>query len=240
MQSILLKENRKLRNSGQTLIETIVAIAILTTGIIGGLALAIQSLSSSERSSNEIIATNLAREGAEVVRQVRDSNWLDNNLRSCNYIENGQECVREWADFGGAICDCGFLTQCNGFPLAPDFNGTAGLPIICRNYRVEFNPSNGNITMDNRGGFSAGEYLLYKHESGAYNHSSSGGQATDFYRRVRIFREDDSPFSFQNFRIRVESVAWWQGRNCGNVTSENINTSCKVVVEEYLTNWKNY
>jgi len=233
--------------SGQTLIETIVAIAILTTGIIGGLALAIQSLSSSERVTEEIIAINLAREGAEFVRNVRDTNWLQNGFNDCDYIENGQECIPEWADFGGPFCNCSFLFQC----ALLDYNLTAGnsSPFSCRNYYLGWFPDGvpGNMIMYNAGGsFNPGGFNRLNLYNGAYIKGGilfgveAPGALTDFYRRIRIFRDENAPFSGENFRLRVESIVWWQGRGCQDVNSAEINTNCKVVVEEYLTNWKNY
>ncbi|MBX4187287.1 MAG: hypothetical protein KW802_03480, partial [Candidatus Doudnabacteria bacterium] len=63
--------------SGQTLIETLGAIFILVTTLTVGLGLAIYTLSNSENSMREVVAINLARQGIEVVRMMRDSNWLD-------------------------------------------------------------------------------------------------------------------------------------------------------------------
>ncbi|MDP2932547.1 MAG: hypothetical protein Q8N81_00250, partial [bacterium] len=71
------------QSSGQTLIETIVAAGVLTTGIIGGLALAIASLGSSDQAMQQIVATGLAREGVEVVRRIRDANWNAGSLSNC-------------------------------------------------------------------------------------------------------------------------------------------------------------
>lgn len=66
--------------SGQGLMEVIVAIAIITTGITGTVTLTYSNLRSNETSINQIIAANLAREGIEVVRNIRDENWLQGNF----------------------------------------------------------------------------------------------------------------------------------------------------------------
>lgn len=62
---------------GTTLIEALVAILILTLGIIPSFAIILtgNALSSSVR--NNIIASNLAQEGTEVVRAIRDTNWFN-------------------------------------------------------------------------------------------------------------------------------------------------------------------
>ena len=64
------------KNSGQGLIEMIVALGIIIVGVIGSLSLSVVALSSSRESETRVIAANLAREGIEVARNIRDSNWL--------------------------------------------------------------------------------------------------------------------------------------------------------------------
>ncbi len=64
---------------GQGMMEVIVAIAIITTGITGTVTLTYSNLRGNETSINQIIAANLAREGLEVVRNIRDENWLQGN-----------------------------------------------------------------------------------------------------------------------------------------------------------------
>lgn len=67
------------RRRGQSLIEAIVALGIITTAISSALTLAMNSLGAEKDSGASITAGNLAREGVEVVRMVRDSNWLANS-----------------------------------------------------------------------------------------------------------------------------------------------------------------
>src|SRR3989344_2406253 len=71
------------KEKGQTLIETVVALFVLTTGLTAGLSLAIYSFSTTTEISRKIIATGLAREGIEVARRQRDSNWLAGTLSDC-------------------------------------------------------------------------------------------------------------------------------------------------------------
>ncbi len=61
---------------GFTLLETIVAIFVITVGIIGVLSLVTQTISSATFSSHRLIAAYLAQEGIEIVRNIRDTNWL--------------------------------------------------------------------------------------------------------------------------------------------------------------------
>lgn len=66
--------------SGFTLIETLVAITLLTIAIVAPMALASQSLSSAYYARDQIAAFHLAQEALEAVRSVRDGNILNNAL----------------------------------------------------------------------------------------------------------------------------------------------------------------
>jgi len=66
-----------MKRSAQSLIETIVAVGITVMGIVAILAMAAAHLSMGGQSAERVIATNLAREGVELVFAIRNSNWLD-------------------------------------------------------------------------------------------------------------------------------------------------------------------
>lgn len=61
----------------QGLLETIVAIGVITTGLISVIALVISNLTNERETALRYQAINLAREGVELVRNIRDSNWLN-------------------------------------------------------------------------------------------------------------------------------------------------------------------
>src|SRR5262245_35142172 len=64
---------------GQSFIEAMVALTIIITSISSALALVQSSITASRVGGSQIIAANLAREGIEVVRSLRDGNWLSGN-----------------------------------------------------------------------------------------------------------------------------------------------------------------
>lgn len=93
--------NSRYKNQGFTLIEVLISIAVLTIGIVTALGLAISNFNNNRENTSRVMAANLAREGIELIRNLRDSNWLkidSNNVAYC----------------GGSICnyDEG-LTQTN-------------------------------------------------------------------------------------------------------------------------------
>lgn len=64
---------------GFTLVETMIAIAILMLAILGPLTIAAAGLRNSLYAKDEITAYYLAQEGIEYVRAIRDWNYFDNN-----------------------------------------------------------------------------------------------------------------------------------------------------------------
>src|SRR5579884_1105677 len=88
---------RKQKQSGQTLLETVVAIGILTMGLISAATLATYSFRAAQQDNDEIIGTALARQGIEAVKNIRDQNWLQDNLVDCSaQLGVGQFCYQNW------------------------------------------------------------------------------------------------------------------------------------------------
>ncbi len=63
-------------NSGQSLIEALIAITVLVVGIISLISLLMNARSTAREVEKETIATQLGAEVMEAARFVRDSNWL--------------------------------------------------------------------------------------------------------------------------------------------------------------------
>jgi len=61
---------------GFTLMEVIIAIAIILTALVTLTTLISSSVAGIRPGKSKIIATNLAQEGLELVRSIRDNNWL--------------------------------------------------------------------------------------------------------------------------------------------------------------------
>ena len=75
-------------SKGFTAIEAIIAIFILTVAVIGVYSSFSRMAISTSILSSRLIASYLAKEGIEVIRNIRDTNWLtpqnwDTNLTDC-------------------------------------------------------------------------------------------------------------------------------------------------------------
>lgn len=75
--------------SGQTLLEVLIACAIITVGIISAVTLLIAIQTTSRVTYQEAIALELGREAIEAARFIRDSNWLEreSGATTTNYAD---------------------------------------------------------------------------------------------------------------------------------------------------------
>lgn len=65
--------------AGFTLIEVITVLLVVSVGMIGVLSLIVQNIQSQSLNKNTLVAYQLAQEGVELIRQVRDTNWRAGN-----------------------------------------------------------------------------------------------------------------------------------------------------------------
>ena len=59
-----------------TLMEVIISVAVITTAIVASISLISSSVSAIRSNQNKIIAVHLAQEGIEIVKNIRDTNWV--------------------------------------------------------------------------------------------------------------------------------------------------------------------
>ena len=106
---------------GFTLIEVITAIFIITIGAGGAITLINQTVGFTQETSSKLIASYLAQEGIEIVKNIRDSNFL-------KVYKTG---IGDWAD-GLMNCSSGCegdytsnnLSSCTDQKLKTDAEGT--------------------------------------------------------------------------------------------------------------------
>ncbi|MDP3696477.1 MAG: prepilin-type N-terminal cleavage/methylation domain-containing protein [Candidatus Taylorbacteria bacterium] len=89
MFNFLKKINQKSWYTGQaglTLVEALVTLVVLSLGLIPALAIVSSSVRIAALIENNLIAANLAQEGVEIIRSLRDANWFAVPARS---FDNG-------------------------------------------------------------------------------------------------------------------------------------------------------
>jgi type II secretory pathway pseudopilin PulG len=115
---------------GFSLVEALVAVLILTMGLIPSLTIILLANSFNSAIKNSLIAANLAQEGLEVVRAIRDANWFADGIPA-----DGNPA---W-DTG--LAEGTYLVEWNSLALLPE-NGNPPL----RLNNGLYNYSAGNVT----------------------------------------------------------------------------------------------
>ena len=127
MKSFSKKINTRqtIRNRGFTLIETLVAITILMISIVGPLTIASKGLTAAVTSKDQVIASYLAQDTLEYLKNVRDNDLLADStngwtnffsaLSAHNCATVGSYCSIETAPSGtqGNISTCTSMTVCH-------------------------------------------------------------------------------------------------------------------------------
>lgn len=70
------------------MLELIITIGIIVSSVVSILGLVIATTKTSNASKAQILATNLAREGIEIARSIRDNNWLSMDVGVANSLWN--------------------------------------------------------------------------------------------------------------------------------------------------------
>ncbi len=123
------------RNAGFTLIETLLAVLVMTVAIVGPLTIASKSLSTALVAKNRTIALYLAQDAVEYVRFARDTNRLGNtnwligngsaslvNLDPCVSTDGAKTCYFDSTGQNPSV-----ITQCTSNSCTElYFNSTVG------------------------------------------------------------------------------------------------------------------
>ncbi|MFH0776636.1 MAG: hypothetical protein V1936_03430 [Patescibacteria group bacterium] len=159
---------------GETLIEVLVATIVLIVGALAAARLFAIATVNDQLTKERVIATNLAREGLEAVRNIRDTNWLRfaGERRTCWNNLNPAECNDTNLD---GVPDDVILQQKNYIALFDADNYRWGLDSSGLNHRLDL--SDGVGSDDEK-------YRLKLDGLGLYNYPSAGGSDTIFYREI--------------------------------------------------------
>ncbi len=222
--------------SGQTLIETLVAAFILIMGISAALGLATYSLGATTSIKQETVALGLAREGVEAVKNIRDTNWFKDTITSnCYDFLSGTQtayCYRNWLNPGATGQN---ITAPGGVPrnatLRYEHTNASPWRIVATNTDFGLNLAN----VSSPSGFT-GTY--YNNVPGLTPVNGNSGFA-----RAVILEEDSSfaPFNqTTGSRLKVTVKVWWSDKNCPMTNSIPTGNRCVVTLATYLTNWRNF
>ena len=158
----IIKKNKK--QKGFTLIESLLAIAILMISVAAPMSLAYSGLIAAYLAEDQIVAYYLAQDAMEYVRNKRDYNKLENTTNMLDNIFN----------------NCKVEDTVGSSPIGID--DTTGITNKGCNITT-FGPI--NSAFDDKGVYN-GEKLYYHDLGGEYNYDSTNGTLTKFSRQVRV------------------------------------------------------
>lgn len=199
-------------DSGFTLIETLVAVSILTLSVAGPLFTANRAIVAAENARNQLTASYLAQEGIEYVRMMRDNEFLVAYRTNPTTASSAA-----WTDFltGGSVAS---ITQCrtstctldpsrdmgtgSGLSLSP-CSGASCAPIRLTN------------CIRGTGGLVCTPPNIYTLQN------LSGSVQTAFTRTIQVVEQSASD-------ERIVSTVFWEYHN----------TPYSVTVYDHLTPWQ--
>ncbi len=219
------KGRYKLKNSGETITEVMVSTVILVTILVASFTILKNAVETNMDVRNRIIALNIAREGVEGVRNIRDTNWL-------KYSGDRRE---KWLCYDTLDA----LNNCDSVPMTPDLNLANGF------YTVDFSGEHSRYFLKEIAGAEVlnirsnsnglNEFRLYtsrqEGSEGRFVHSGSENNlSTPFYRQIELAIENpygENPPGFCNIdpcnsaRLHIVSrVQWKEEKNMRTVTLE--------------------
>lgn len=87
-----VKINKNQKYKAFSFVEVMISVFVAAVGLIAVISLMTGTLNNSIDSRNQVIAALLAQEGAELVRNIRDSNWESENPNgSFDHMANGND-----------------------------------------------------------------------------------------------------------------------------------------------------
>lgn len=203
---------------GETLIEVVVALMMLIVGALTALRLMGVASISNQLTKERVIATNLAREGIEAVRTIRDTNWL-------RYAGERRKC---WNNNDS--------TGCDGNSTKLISHRQQYLAKFASNYRWSLSDSGLSARLDLTDGIDAAdeEYRLkIDADDGLYNHEN--GANSIYFREIYTEYLNDTATAViilgnptESNVLRVTSRVEWYDR--GQISEVTLTT----ILTDYL------
>jgi len=223
-----ISTNFKKGSSSFTLIEIIIAIVVLSIGVFSVIALSGKSYGAISLQKNKLIALNLAREEMEIIRSIRDENWL--TTKSCDGLST---CPNYRTEENGGNCDW----RCGG--KDSERNPNYRLDENLRDVAISTDPGTGEVDIGSEGKdwatgigatadcFNDGILLKRDNHSSIYQHAN--GIDSPFHRLIAIDQSIDlnGDGRIEN-DLQVRIIICWRER--GGKQQE-------IYLEDHLYNW---
>lgn len=213
------------KSAGFSIIELVISIAVLTMGVVGVFSAFSMIAILTSDSVDRLIGTYLAQEGMEIVRNIRDTNWLEMDAYCNNNECTPEDPVTNHASWVDGLTSAGISSSIN-------CDTSSGCEADYKSVLSQSSSSGNYLCIDLNG--------LYFYQAGC--------STTKYKRRIIISPKDDivnngGTYGNHLLKVRVE-VSWdkkatildsgaragvgpcLEGKNC-------------IATEETLYNWYN-
>jgi type II secretory pathway pseudopilin PulG len=224
-------------SKGFTIIELIISIFILSLAVVGIFSAFSMMVILTADAADKLTATYLAQEGMEIVRNVRDTNWLNMDLcDSGKTIPANVSCPSSWVD--------GLTTTENGADNSPvDCSCPVGDDCTSKGCNADYttgtNIATGATQMANWAS-SDGDYLNIDAATGFYDYKA--GTRTKFKRKILITPVADANGT-ENYILNVEIQTSWDQKatilNSAHRAGDCSPSNC-VKLDAIMYDWYNY
>ena len=175
---------------GLILTEALLAVALLAIGSMVLGSILNNAITTSAISRNYLIGENIATEGLEAVKNIRDSNWM--------ILPNNSD-----------------LWLCPAPKLQCSAGATVGTNYISKSMAGGwslFAVSSPALDIENSTAVEQKNYGLWL-QNGQYTHTEVPGTAPSFYRSI-LFTNIDADESKATVNVKVQ---WWEGRTARTI-----------------------
>jgi|GEM_PF-1092542 len=206
------------KQRGDTILEVVIATAILSTVMVATFDILQRAIDTNLNIKNRVIALNIAREGLEATRNIRDTNWLKySGDRRGKWLCHDSDLVPDTCE--GSTVSTDFL---NDNDATNDTFYTVDFDVSANRYYLEESTMQTDIDfLVNQ--LNREDFRLYLTPSAPqrYTHETTGNTSTLFYRQIYLdienpydstapaFCNNDDP-TCNKARLKVISRVYWQ------------------------------
>lgn len=206
--------------NGFTLIETLMALFVLMTGVVTGFAVISQAVHTSPTTRQQLIAANLAQEAIEIARGVRDNTLLQiADLRKQNGILPTTPTWHENLNMGGGPGTFHTRTR-----LASNTDISSGWVVTCCSAAQEWQ----EVFINDTTGFYANLCVT----GGC---STAGWRDSGFRRALRI-EKYPTGCTTNCTEVYVKARVYWNA----DADPATCPTDNCIILEDRFTNWVDY
>lgn len=199
------------KQKGFTIIELIISIFILSIAVVGVFGAFSMIVILTSDATNRLTATYLAQEGMEIIRNIRDSNWLNMDANPG---------MASWDDY---------ISSCEGSGCEVDFTTTGSVSNPIRPYTLSGNYLNKNV--NGFYSYGSGTATKFKRKITVSPIQDVDGKSDHILMVITRVAWDQKATVLGPSRLAETSI----NADCAGSNSSNC-----ITIEETLYNWYNY